>query len=169
MGAGFSMIIMLTHFFSKKNTLRFVRIHNLPRKFVKISVSGFSSFIIDVAMGVLTVLFNRQIMKYLDSNALAVYGVIVAVSTLVQCCAYGVGQAAQPIISQNYGAKKYDRIRKVLNVRYSWGISRILNQNSVNSEFVKGRPKTSRSSFFVLYVWFVFLSKKMQTITRLNK
>lgn len=33
------------------------------------------------------------------------------------------------------------------NVRYSWGISRILNQNSVNSEFVKGRPNTSRSSF----------------------
>lgn len=124
MGAGFSMIIMLTHFFSKKNTLRFVRIHNLPRKFVKISVSGFSSFIIDVAMGVLTVLFNRQIMKYLDSNALAVYGVIVAVSTLVQCCAYGVGQAAQPIISQNYGAKKYDRIRKVL--KYSAVTSAIL-------------------------------------------
>ena len=124
MGAGFSMIIMLTHFFSKKNTLRFVRIHNLLRKFVKISVSGFSSFIIDVAMGVLTVLFNRQIMKYLDSNALAVYGVIVAVSTLVQCCAYGVGQAAQPIISQNYGAKKYDRIRKVL--KYSAVTSAIL-------------------------------------------
>ena len=62
-----------------------------------------------------------------------------------------------------------DKISVLINVRYSWGISRILNQNSVNSEFVKGRPKTSRSSFFVLYVWFVFLSKKMQTITRLNK
>ncbi len=124
MGAGISMIIMLTHFFSRKNTLKFVRVHNIPRKFVRISVSGFSSFIIDAAMGVLTVLFNRQIMKYLDSDALAVYGVIVTVSTLVQCCAYGVGQAAQPIISQNYGAKKYDRIRKMLG--YSTVTSAIL-------------------------------------------
>ena len=38
------------------------------------------------------------------------------------------------------------------NVRYSWGISRILNQNSVNSEFVKGRPKTSRS-FFTFFIF----------------
>ena len=40
-----------------------------------------------------------------------------------------------------------EEFQKMLNVRYSWGISRILNQNSVNSEFIKGRPKTSRSSF----------------------
>ncbi len=114
MGAAVSVLIMLSHFFSKKNTLRLVRVHNLPGKLVRISSSGLCSFIVDVAMGVLTVLFNRQIMKYLDSDALAVYGVIVTVSTLVQCCAYGVGQAAQPIISQNYGAKKPERIRKML-------------------------------------------------------
>lgn len=51
-------------------------------------------------------------------------------------------------------------MKYLTNVRYSWGISRILNQNSVNSEFVKGRPKTSRSSFFMLYIWFVFLLKR---------
>ncbi|WP_349670444.1 MATE family efflux transporter [Lacrimispora sp.] len=47
-----------------------------------------------------------------------VYGVIVNISTFVQCCAYGVGQAAQPILSINYGAQKQDRIRKLL--RYSF-------------------------------------------------
>lgn len=62
-------------------------------------------------------LFNRQIMRYLNSDALAVYGVIVSVSTFVQCCAYGIGQAAQPILSQNYGAGLRDRVRQVL--RYS--------------------------------------------------
>ena len=50
--------------------------------------------------------------------------------------------------------------RLLLNDRYSWGISRILNQNSVNSEFVNRRPKNFRSPIFVLYVWFVFLLKK---------
>ena len=63
-------------------------------------------------MGILTVLFNRQIMRYLGSDALAVYGPIINVSTFVQCCAYSVGQAVQPIISTNYGAGKAASVRR---------------------------------------------------------
>ena len=64
--------------------------------------------------GILTVLFNRQIMKYLGSDALAVYATVINISTFVQCCAYSVGQAAQPILSTNYGAGNAARIRKTL-------------------------------------------------------
>ena len=46
------------------------------------------------------------------------------------------------------------------NVRYSWGISRILNQNSVNSEFVKGRPKNFRSPVCIFYFSVAVLSSK---------
>lgn len=67
-------------------------------------------------MGILTVLFNRQIMKYLGSNALAIYGPIINISTFVQCCAYSVGQAAQPIVSINFGAGKGARIRETLRL-----------------------------------------------------
>ena len=88
------------------------------------SLSGFSSFFSDVAMGILTMLFNRQIMKYLGTDALAIYGVIVSASTFVQCCAYGVGQASQPLLSQNYGAGAMDRIRTLL--RYGLVTSAVL-------------------------------------------
>jgi Na+-driven multidrug efflux pump len=115
-GAGISFVVMLAHFFSKKNTLRLVRTDKMFAKLYKISVTGFSTFIIDIAMGILTILFNRQIMTYLGANALAIYGPIVNVSTFVQCCAYSVGQAAQPIISINYGAKKISRIKETLNL-----------------------------------------------------
>ena len=113
-GSGISFIVMLTHFFRKKNTLRLVRVSQLSKKLREITVTGFSAFFIDVAMGILTVLFNRQIMKYLGANALAVYGPIINVSTFVQCCAYSVGQAAQPLISTNYGAGNGKRIRETL-------------------------------------------------------
>ena len=63
---------------------------------------------------ILTVLFNRQIMQYLGSDALAIYGPIINVSTFVQCCAYSVGQASQPIISTNFGAGKEARSRETL-------------------------------------------------------
>ena len=115
-GSGISFLVILTHFFSRRNTLRLVRPEGLPGKLREISVTGFSTFFIDVAMGILTVLFNRQIMKYLGANALAVYGPIIQVSTFVQCCAYSIGQAAQPIVSTNFGAKQGKRIQETLRL-----------------------------------------------------
>ena len=115
-GSVISFLVLMTHFLRRRNTLRLVRVERLPRKLWEITVSGFSSFFIDVAMGILTVLFNRQIMRYLGSDALAVYGPIINVSTVVQCCAYSVGQAVQPIISTNYGAGKGSRIRETLRL-----------------------------------------------------
>ena len=112
LGSAVSFLVMLTHFASRKNTLRLVKPKRLARKLWKIAVTGFSSFFIDMAMGILTVLFNRQIMQYLGSDALAIYGPIINVSTFVQCCAYSVGQASQPIISTNFGAGKEARIRE---------------------------------------------------------
>lgn len=59
-------------------------------------------------------LFNRQIMKYLGSTSLSIYGIIINISTFVQCCAYSIGQASQPIFSINFGAKKWLRITDTL-------------------------------------------------------
>ena len=114
MGAVITFVVMLTHFFSRKNTLRLVRPTGLLHKLNKVLVTGFSTFLVDVAMGVLTMLFNRQIMAYLGADALSIYGIIVNISTIVQCCAYSVGQAAQPILSVNFGAGRGDRIRQAL-------------------------------------------------------
>ena len=113
-GAVITTVIQLTHFVSCKNTLRLIKPEKLRRKLCEISVTGFSTFFIDVAMGILTVLFNRQIMRCLSTDALAIYGPIIQISTFVQCCGYSVGQASQPIMSMNFGAGKGDRIRETL-------------------------------------------------------
>lgn len=118
-GSAISFLAMLSHFFMKRNTLRLVKPERILYQLKEIIVTGFSTFFIDVAMGILTILFNRQIMIYLGTNALAVYGVIVNISTFVQCCSYSVGQASQPIISTNFGAGKGDRIRETL--KYALG------------------------------------------------
>lgn len=114
-GSIISCIVMLKHFFSKTNTLKFQTPQHILHKLKRITITGFSTFFIDIAMGILTILFNRQIMNYLGTDALSIYGIIVNISTFVQCCAYSIGQAAQPIISVNYGAKLGFRIKKVLN------------------------------------------------------
>ena len=125
-GSVISFVVMLTHFVKKTNTLKLVKTSQLMRKLKEITVTGFSSFFIDVAMGILTVLFNRQIMQYLGTNALAIYGPIINVSTFVQCCAYSVGQASLPIISTNYGAGNSGRIRETLHYALWTGFLRHL-------------------------------------------
>lgn len=123
MGSVFSLIMMLTHFRSGKNTLRLEKPEKLFFALKKICVTGFSTFFIDVAMGILTMLFNRQILKYLGTEALSVYGIIINISTFVQCCAYSIGQASQPMISTNFGAGKGERIGQIL--KYALGTAAV--------------------------------------------
>ncbi len=135
MGSVFSLLIMLTHFRSKKNTLKLKKPENLFFMLKTISITGFSTFFIDVAMGILTMLFNRQILKYLGTEALSVYGIIINISTFVQCCAYSIGQASQPIISTNLGAGKGERISQIL--KYALGTAAIFGLIwTVLAEFV---------------------------------
>ena len=123
MGSVFSLLMMLTHFFKKKNTLHLEKPTQPPAKLRVIGTTGFSTFFINVAMGILTMIFNRQILQYLGTDALSVYGMIINISTFVQCCAYSIGQASQPIISVNYGAGEAHRIGEIL--KYALGTTAV--------------------------------------------
>ena len=111
-GSALTLAIMLTHFFKRENTLRLVPIRQLSGTVGRMIETGFSAFFADLAMGIVTALLNRGIVRYAGTDALAVYSVIVYVGTCAQCSAYSVGQAAQPLFSINFGARKWDRIRQ---------------------------------------------------------
>ena len=106
--------ILISHLFTKKNTLKFVKVNKLFSLSKNIVSIGFSTFFIDIAMGILSLMFNNQIMKYFNSSALAVYSVIININILVQSSAYAIGQAAQPIISANLGAGNINRIKSAV-------------------------------------------------------
>ena len=120
MGAGIatcacvSILVMCIHFFTKRNTLKLTFKNNIFVHFKNIIINGFSTFIVDLAMGILNVFFNRQILRYFDYNALSIFAVIINIATFVQCCGYGIGQACQPLLSENFGAKNYKRVNKTL-------------------------------------------------------
>lgn len=114
MGTTVSLIYMLFHFRKGKNTLKLKMPVNFWLNSKLVVTNGFSTFFADIAMGLLTIMFNRQIMEHLGPDALSVYGVIVNISTFVQCCGYSIGEGAQPIISMNFGAGKRKRIGETL-------------------------------------------------------
>ena len=113
-GAFITLAVLLSHFFSKKNSLRISKRFSCKKDGLRILSTGFSSFFVDVTMGIFTVLANNQIMKYFGTAELSIYAVIIQLFTFVQCCAYSVGQAAQPIMSVNFGADRGDRVKLCL-------------------------------------------------------
>lgn len=110
------LLIMSTHFFSRKSLLRFRKPQHFFRDFLLTVEAGFSSALTDMAMGVMIVLYNNQIMRYLDSDALSVYGVAMEIMMFVQCCSYAIGQAASPILSENYGSQQMKRIHDLVKM-----------------------------------------------------
>lgn len=110
LGGVISVAVMASRFFSRANSLCLGRVSGFPRKAFQTLSTGFSTFFTDLSLGIVTMLFNRQIMAYFGTSALAVFGVLMSVHTFVQCCGYSAGQAAQPILSTNFGAGKLDRI-----------------------------------------------------------
>lgn len=113
-----SFSILCTHFISKKRQIKFVKIKQFRKTLFQIIKVGIPSFVLDIAMGALVILFNNQIVAYTDGEEetaiLAIYGVICNIVALVQSLGYAVGQASQPLLSENYGAGKMKRVKKFL-------------------------------------------------------
>lgn len=138
LGSAITVVILLVHFFSKSNGLHFsikgLGIKEASAKsfllskdakgvpvangsFFKISSdifkNGISSFIVEIASGIVVFVFNVQILRYIGDIGVSMYGVISNTVIIVNCLCNGVNQAAQPIMSVNYGAGIKDRVDKL--------------------------------------------------------
>ena len=81
----------------------------------KIIVCGFAFWISQMAMGLISLIYNSQLGKYGGDIAISVYAVIASVMTFVIMPASGISQGIQPIIGNNYGA---GNLKQVMNVFY---------------------------------------------------
>lgn len=144
-GMMIQVIIGISHFFSRKNGLRFIRPKQVFPSIGQIISNGIPSFFNEFANGFIVLLFNIQILKYCGEAALSVYSVISNCVILFNSLFTGVGQAVQPIIATNYGAGKGERIKKVRNMAFLtiffmgllFSVSGILFPVTVCSVFMK--------------------------------
>ena len=113
LGTCVQVIIMCIHFFTKKCTLRIVKPNHVKPAICQTLGIGFGASVFDLGTVILSIIMNNQIMRYGDTNALAVYGVVATITSLFQALYCGVGQAIQPIVSANCGAMQADRIKQV--------------------------------------------------------
>ena len=75
-------------------------------------VNGFASFLLEMCNGVVTFLFNRQLLVYVGDLGVVVYGIISNSALIVASISNGISQAVQPILATNYGAGRKSRLKE---------------------------------------------------------
>lgn len=80
----------------------------------KIISCGFAFWIAQMAMGLISLIYNSQLGKYGGDTAISVYAVVASIMTFVIMPASGISQGIQPIVGNNFGAKNYKRVMATL-------------------------------------------------------
>lgn len=75
---------------------------------------GFAFWISQVAMGLISLVYNSQLGIYGGDEAISVYAVVASIMTFVIMPASGISQGIQPILGNNFGAGKYRRVMGAL-------------------------------------------------------
>jgi Na+-driven multidrug efflux pump len=76
-------------------------------------------FAMQLANSMVQLMFNTSLKKYGGDIAIGAMATISSINMLFVMPAYGFVQGMQPIIGFNYGAKKYDRVKKTLKISLS--------------------------------------------------
>ena len=109
------------HFFrSKRSILHIQRDYLKPdgRIIRKIISLGASPFFMSASEGLLTISFNQQLLRFGGDLAVSAMTIMTSMWQMILLPIEGVAQGSQPIISYNYGAKVYDRVRGTISLAF---------------------------------------------------
>ena len=97
----------------------------------KVSALGISSFITQMSI-VLVIAFENNLLgkygaesKYGADIPITVLGIVMKISQILNSIIIGIAAGSQPILGYNYGAGKYNRVKKTL--KYVLGLSLIIS------------------------------------------
>ncbi len=123
-----SAFFVLSHFFYKKSTLRFMRDREMYRLrlrvFLPILSIGAAPSVVNAAACFINVIINKTLYAHGGDTAVAAAGIFTTYTSLMTMVVVGICQGMQPIIGYNYGAGLIHRLRRTywLAVIVSTGI-----------------------------------------------
>ena len=108
------ILIMAPHWLKKDKGFHLLRTRPDGR-LCGITLSlGFPSLLAQMSSGIVMIVFNAIILGLLGNTGVAAYGVVANLSLVVTSIYTGLAQGVQPLISQAYGRKQTDTVRKQL-------------------------------------------------------
>ncbi len=119
-----SMVWVVAYFSGRRSTIRLSLKHYRPdfSLILRVMMLGISPALVQLVMASVNIIYNNLLMKYgamtlgagqgdIAVSAFAVYN---SAMTLAVMPIFGINQGVQPIVGYNYGAQKYDRVRKTM-------------------------------------------------------
>ena len=109
---------VLRYLFSDQSSLKMhMKNAKLQREIViKIIAIGSAPFMMQVAASAVMALLNHQLRIFGGDVSISAMGVIYSIAMMIMMPIFGINQGSQPIIGFNYGAKKFDRVKKALTL-----------------------------------------------------
>ena len=167
-----SLMILLGHFFWKKNNLRFTKKMGSFKEIAMAAYNGSSELFSEMSTGIIILLYNRVLMEMAGENGIAAFTIVSYLSFVVMMVGYGVSDNLGPIISANYGAKNKRRILQFLGcgitVELLFGIITVLvltfsSENLIlmfidKTQAGAGEVIKLTSRFILLFKWGFLLS-----------
>ena len=135
-----AFIWVLSHFMSKKSFIHFKRGNRwlAPSIIKRIYSIGLSPFLMNVCACVVVVFINRALLDYGGANSnlgVGAYGIINRTSMFFVMVVFGVTQGMQPILGFNYGADKWDRVKRTLYIGIWIGVGITLMGFAITESF----------------------------------
>lgn len=107
-------VITIAYYVTGRSNLKFDKKNlKLESRLVKaVFAIGMSSFAMQLAASLVQVVSNHSLKMYGGDLAIGAMATVSSISMFFLMPVFGINQGAQPIVGFNYGAKKYDRVRK---------------------------------------------------------
>ncbi len=107
-------VLTLWAFRQKRMDLYYTRQNISLPVFLKIILNGSSEFFSNIAVSIMSVVYNLFLLKYGGTTAVAAFSVIMYVDGIVGMLIFGMCDAFQPVISYCLGAKRFDRVKAIM-------------------------------------------------------
>lgn len=107
-------VLTIGYYISGKSNLRFSKSNlKLDTKLIKaVFAIGMSPFAMQLAASLVQVISNIALKTHGGDLAIGAMATISSIAMVFLMPIFGINQGAQPIIGFNYGAEKYDRVKK---------------------------------------------------------
>lgn len=113
-----SAIWVLRFLFGKKSTLKIRKEFLIPEPKVVLPIMalGVSPFIMQATESIVLISLNNQLSRYGGDLAVSAMTIISSINQIILLPLMGLTSGAQPIISFNYGAKQYARVKQAFKL-----------------------------------------------------
>ncbi|MCQ2771268.1 MAG: MATE family efflux transporter [Clostridia bacterium] len=81
---------------------------------IKTFTNGISEFLTNIALSVVNMLYNFQLLRYIGENGVSAYGVLMYVCFVFISAFIGYSMGVAPIVGYNFGAKNKEELTNVL-------------------------------------------------------